>query len=118
MIALRSNGFVDMLQREWLPADFCADSPERVRTLAQSDHTCLTAVALPQTGCGQIQQLCEHLSLHISWLAGKDVRLGRHGCLQKPDSHAGHLQAEVNRPLDISEITGLFYFLLLVVGEH
>ena len=31
MITLRSNGFIDVLRRQWLPADYCSNAASAVR---------------------------------------------------------------------------------------
>lgn len=33
MITLRSNGFIDVLRRQWLPADYCSNAALEVSTI-------------------------------------------------------------------------------------
>ena len=37
MITLRGNGFIDVLRRQWLPADFCSDSGSHVRCWCKAE---------------------------------------------------------------------------------
>ena len=78
MITLRGNGFIDVLRRQWLPADFCSGSGSQVSLQHPARPSWDVSSLL--TSCGA--------------------------------------QSSQSGVLEIQEITGLFYMLMLFMGAR